>query len=277
MERLLVFIAVLSASSALSNRELLDVSTLVWMCLERCPSFNVTLDLAQLSAHRADVTLVSPENWQVGPNGEFEWATASGVPVSDVRQAVQALGYPYWPMLTAGSIAPLRALFANPAPFMKAAVATAKQLNYIGYHIDFEPDSGADAADAVAYAAFLDTFAGVLHEHGLVLGADVATWSPFWNFTLLAGTSTDKIYTMETYTTNMQRFEAQVQFTVQALGVQQAGIAIDSDIGSGFNTSMLDFMLQVLEENNVTSIGLWHDSNRIGDQWWPFFASFLAR
>jgi len=255
------------------GRELLSgKSSLVWMCLERCTPFNLTQDLQQLSEHKDVIRVVSAENWQVSVNGTFQWATASGVPVSDVREAVQALGFPYFPMLTSGEIGPMRLLFSNPQPLMTAAILTAKQYGYMGYHIDFEPDNNVTAADSITYARFLDTFAQALHAEGFVLAADVATWSPLWNYTLLGQTSVDTIVTMETYTNKFDWFEQQVQFAVSTLGAK-AGIGFDTDITG---TDKLDAFLKVLLANNCSNVDLWHDSALIASPWFTFLEQFLS-
>ena len=70
-----------------------------------------------------------------------------------------------------------------------------------GYNVDWEPTSpNISTADAVAYAGFLDDFANALHDVGLSLSVDVATWTPLWNYTLLAATTVDQIMVMSTYT-----------------------------------------------------------------------------
>jgi len=50
--------------------------------------------------------------------------------------------------------------------------------------------------DAVAFVGFLDRFANALHDNGMELTVDAATWSPFWNFTLLSTSHVDRVILM---------------------------------------------------------------------------------
>jgi hypothetical protein len=45
-------------------------------------------------------------------------------------------------MLTSANIVALRKLWASPSRFVRAAISAARRYNYLGYHIDFEPESG---------------------------------------------------------------------------------------------------------------------------------------
>jgi len=164
-------------------------------------------------------------------------------------------------------------LFANPKPFIAEAIATAKKNRYIGYHIDFEPPSGVVASDTKLYTDFLDTFAQALHQEGFILSVDVARWSIIWDFSLLAKTHVDKIYTMETYTKNITFFEEQVEYTVRVLGLEKAAIGFDSDITP---TNLLPDMLATLKKYGVTDIGLWRDNMPVSQEWFNFFKDFLG-
>ena len=100
----------------------------------------------------------------------------------------------------------MRELFANPQPFIASCIAALKaDASLTGFNVDWEPTSGNGAPtptadDAVAYAAFLDTFAKALHAAGpYQLTVAVATWSPIWNLTLLGKTDVDLIAHMGTY------------------------------------------------------------------------------
>jgi hypothetical protein len=84
-------------------------------------------------------------------------------------------------------------------------------------------------ADAKLYCSFLDYFATELHKNNLILSIDVARWSVLWDFNLLAKTKVDRIVTMQTYTTNLDRFESEVNYTVFTLK-DKAVIGIDSEM-----------------------------------------------
>lgn len=105
-------------------------------------------------------------------------------------------------MITTATIYKLRELFADPSTFISDAVDAAVTYGYTGYNIDFEPEDGGIILlvcfsyvssgtndDAIAYVAFLNTFADALHAQGITITVDVASWNVFWNFTLLAEVS----------------------------------------------------------------------------------------
>jgi hypothetical protein len=77
-------------------------SALIWLCLERCPSFDFNADMKMLEDHKADLKVISYENWQVDSNGGFQFATHNGVPVSDVGAQLAKAGFTLFPMLTSG-------------------------------------------------------------------------------------------------------------------------------------------------------------------------------
>lgn len=242
-----------------------EKTSLVWLCLERCPGFDFESDLKMLALHKKAISLVSYENWQIDANGHLQFATHNGVPVSDVGSKIAAAGFSLYPMLTsgatfffltsfscscvlfifvfdvgvellretgqlpfsalirqedalrkssrsvtalpsfslrsclpcarfsflpsahnseaveqlrdsgstsrlasfssiAGDINAMRALFAAPEKLITDAIDVAKRNKYIGYHIDFEPATGAVPGDAVLYATFVDTFSKALHK-----------------------------------------------------------------------------------------------------------------
>jgi len=161
--------------------------------------------------------MVSPENWQVGKNDNFEFGTHNGKPMTDVRKDIVALGFKYFPMLTSGNIQDLRKLWASPTKFIEESIAMAKNNSYYGYHIDFEPESGVVVGDAKLYSEFLNLYSNELHKSGLILSVDVARWSPMWDFGMLAKTSVDKVCSMQSYTTDLARFEREVSYTMTTL------------------------------------------------------------
>jgi len=192
--------------------------------------------------------------------------------VSNVSENLIDLKVPDYPMLTSGSITSMRKLFESPSSLITQALTLAKNNNYIGFHIDFEPESGVETSDAKLYADFLDTFAQVLHQANKILSVDIATWSPLWDFSLLAKTHVDKFYNMETYTKNITFFEEQVAKTVHTLGVGQTAIGLDSDISP---INLLPEMLTILTKYEVNAIGLWRDNQPVPVEWFDFMHQFL--
>ena len=93
---LVVLLAVFSTTFA-------SKSSLLWLCLERCPGFDFNADLKMLAAHKNQLQYVSYENWQIDANGHLQFATHNGVPVSDVGARIAGAGYPLFPMLTSGT------------------------------------------------------------------------------------------------------------------------------------------------------------------------------
>jgi len=247
--------------------------TLLWMCQERCSPFDLQANLKMLDTHRTEIKMVSPEAYQVGHTANFERATASGVPVTNLQADMAKLKVPYFPMLTSGSITDLRTLWKNPTHFFTVAVATARNHSFMGYHIDWEPESGVVAGDAKLYCEFLDKFADALHRAGLILIIDVARWSPLWDFDLLAKTRVDKIATMQSYTTDLTRFEREVSYTTSTLG-NKTIIGMMSNL-NGYTPSVLSSMVSILKKYHVNEINVWHDNLLLSADWLNFLKNFI--
>ena len=85
-----------------------------------------------------------------------------------------------------GSIEAMRKLFANPEPFITAAVEQAVLHNFSGYNIDLEPYAAAaypwrptaTAEDGVSFARFVDALSRRLHEKGKVVSVDFFSSAP---------------------------------------------------------------------------------------------------
>ena len=85
-----------------------------------------------------------------------------------------------------GSIEAMRKLFANPEPFITAAVEQAVLHNFSGYNIDLEPYAAAAypwrptaiAEDGVSFARFVDALSRRLHEKGKVVSVDFFSSAP---------------------------------------------------------------------------------------------------
>jgi hypothetical protein len=141
--------------------------------------------------------------------------------------------------------------------------------------------------DAKLYCVFLNFFANELHKHQLLLSVDVARWSKLWDFPLLAKTQVDRIVTMQTYTTHLDRFESEVNYTVNTLG-GKAVIGLDTDIKGmlallncfvlflGYTPEILNKMLALLRKYRVNEVNLWTGNLILTHEWLSFLDSFLA-
>ena len=119
-------------------------------------------------------------------------------------------------------------VFSNPEPFINSCISEAKKYGYIGWNLDWEPTTDdVTYKDAADYADFIDTFAKELHKHGLLLTVDIATWSPIWNYDLLAKTSADRFITMGTYTSNDASFSSQLDKLVNAFTPEKSGVGLE--------------------------------------------------
>jgi len=121
----------------------------------------------------------------------------------------------------------------------------------------------------------LQTFAIYLKKYGkFKLNVDIATWSNFWNFTALARQSlVDKFLTMETYTTNISRFDSNVKKMIQYFGTTRTGIGLDSNI-NGFSNGTYTHMLNTLNKYKINELDIWHDEVVASNEFWKFLYDF---
>ncbi len=85
----------------------------------------------QQYAAQGALTQVSYEAYDLGWNSNLVWNGFTRVS-DDVKQA----GLVSLPMITTVNLDKMRQLWANPQPFIAAALAEAKQWQYDGYNID---------------------------------------------------------------------------------------------------------------------------------------------
>lgn len=149
-----------------------------------------------------------------------------------VGPRIAALGLRGVPMLTTANIAKLRELWQSPAALADAATAAVVAGGFSGLNVDFEPENGdpPTAADARSFAAFVDMLAKRLHaaDPRLELTVDIASWSAFWDFGLLAETAVDRLLTMDTYCGNTTLFEQRLVKAVSAIGIAKLGIGLET-------------------------------------------------
>lgn len=153
----------------------------------------------------------------------------------------------------------MRDVFARPQPFIDACVAAAKEEPVSGFNIDWEPAKDKPtAADAAAYATFLDTLARGLHAHGLLVTVDVATWNPIWNLTEIAVTAVDGIFTMNTYTAGDDLWEKQLVEDVAAIPLDKLVVGLETLAnGKTYNSSDIALRFNAIKKAGVRRVGLW--------------------
>jgi Glycosyl hydrolases family 18 len=252
-----------------------------WLCLERCgdSSADIAAQLAQLGGpHKADFTAASFELFNLGPN-----STLIVNNLTNVAAQLDALGlqthamvssYPYPPEFLVW----MRQVFADPQPFVDAVVAAAKKWGLAAINIDWEPtDKGPKPTkqDAADYAAFLDTLACALHEHGLLLSVDVATWSDIWDLALISATRVDFIANMETYVTDDDLWLKEFQASLALIPRSKLVVGLQNHEASVNSTGLkLRFDAMASASPPVRQIGIWRAG--IEDSWLPFLDAFAA-
>jgi len=238
-----------------------------WMCLEIC-GFNheqIESHLLQIKNYSNSLSGVSYEAFALQAGSTF-----TDLQLTNVQSNISSYGLETWPMIVSDNITELRELFENPAPFVTAAINTAKNLKFTGYNIDFEPAVNATTEDAIKYAAFITNFANELHALGFKLSADVATWSYFWNLPLLSNTTIDKLMYMETYVTNTTLWEIEFKTGITQIVNNKLGIGLECDVY--VSTSDLDIRFQYIANSNINEIDIW--KSPIPQSWWPFIEKF---
>jgi len=238
-----------------------------WMCLERCGE-NIQADLAQIANNRTSFTAVSFEDYDLGPNSELIYNNFTSV--NGIIQSFSLQGYP---MITTVNIDFLRELFNDPHPFLAEAIANAIEFKYVGYCLDYEPEGGSNE-DAENYAQFLTTFANQLHERNKVLQVCVASWDPFWNFTLIAESTVDTIITMDTYADDDDTWMDAFLYAYDTIPLEKLGIGFITETNDGQIPSKeyFQYRFNALEQYGIQEIDIW-DSPIPGDMW-PFINHF---
>ena len=175
------------------------------MCLERCGDSSQDIDaqMTQFRANTSSFTDVAFEIFNLGPNSTLILNN-----LTRVASPLKQLGLSTWAMISSYPYPPefltwMRQVFTDPQPFITSLVSQALDLGLTGVNVDWEPTSGNGAppltpADPLNYASFLDTLSAALHEHGILVSVDVATWSAIWDLEAIGATRVDYIMNMET-------------------------------------------------------------------------------
>ncbi|KAM9978971.1 hypothetical protein ACTFIZ_000292 [Dictyostelium cf. discoideum] len=253
-----------------------EQSVLTWMGLERTNE-NITSDLEQILSLTQILDSVAFERFNLGAN-----STLIVNNFTDVQYPLQRSGLKTLPMVSTCCpfgrpevIEYARQLINNPQPFIDSAIQHAIDEGFDGWNIDIEP-VGADEQDSIGYAKFIDLFAQQLHQHNKTLTVCAATWTPFWNLSLLAQTSVDKIYTMSTYAGTFQGFQSALQFAIQSIPLNKlaVGVMTVDENNQPFSTQELTQRFQLLLNSNIKSLGIW--SSPIPLNWLPFLKQFVS-
>lgn len=267
------------------------------MCLEICNTPDeIQHQLDTIRSHKSLLTAVSFEKYSLGAGCNLSGVNVQNL--SEVNADIQMAGLEAWPMITswphpADFLQRMREVFASEEcaqRFISAALDEAKAHNYTGFNLDWEPTAPPNttlpvtAADATAYASFVDTFAKALHKEGVQLSVDVATWvtvpggPSIWNYDALAATTVDSAVSMGTYTSSDSSFTHQLQLLTSAFSVEKATVGlqtVNATDGSPISDAQVAFRFQSLEAAGVDSIALW--DMPIPDHWWPYIEAFVNK
>ena len=292
-----VVLAMLASTAVAQRKTTPPRSVMPWMCLEICNTPDeIQHQLDTIRSHKSLLTAVSFEKYSLGAG-----CNLSGVDVqnlSEVNADIQMAGLEAWPMITswphpADFLQRMREVFASEEcaqRFISAALDEAKAHNYTGFNLDWEPTAPPNttlpvtAADATAYASFVDVFAKALHKEGVQLSVDVATWvtvpggPSIWNYDALAATTVDRAVSMGTYTSSDSSFTHQLQLLTSAFSVEKATVGlqtVNATDGSPISDAQVAFRFQSLEAAGVDSIALW--DMPIPDHWWPHIEAFVNK
>jgi len=254
-----------------------------WMCLERCGanSSQIQQDLQSIVQYK--VTRVAFEMYNLGPNGQLLLNN-----LTQVNTFLTSHGINTYPMISSYPYPPqflnwMRQLFNNSADgqaFIKQCIETAQENKFSGWNVDWEPVSGdgapnATTQDAIDYANFLDAFAVALHAEDLELTVDIASWSPLWNWTLIAQSNVDKLMLMNTYTWNFDTFKSNLLLAVQEIGVDKLGVGLETineKTNQPFSTGELKPRFDLLYQVGAQEIDIW--DMPIYDSMWPFITAW---
>jgi Glycosyl hydrolases family 18 len=248
-----------------------------WLCLEVCgdSAKQIAADVAQVVNNAAIFNVVAFESFNLGANSTLIKNNLTNV-VPQLKAAgiitlAQVSSFPYPPIFLTW----MRDLFANPQPFFDACIAAAKEEGFDGFNIDWEPPSSdkPTAADAAAYASFLDALARTLHASGLYATVDVATWSKIWDLKLIGATALDAVFTMNTYTAGDALWEQELADDLASVPLSKLVVGLETtrDGNKPYNQSDLSLRFDAIKRAGVRSVGLW--ASPIPDSFLPFLAA----
>jgi len=245
-----------------------------WMCLERCgdDSTVIAQQMSSIHEHLHHLTGVSFELYNLGPNSQLVVNN-----FTSVGEQLKSWGLETFPMVSSYPYPPdflnwMRQLFKNPYPFINAAIKEIKMRGFSGFNLDFEPTTTGTSEDASNYARFLSTFASELHHINKILTVDVANWNAVWNLTEISHSKVDRIFTMDTYTTNLTTYQRVFKRDVEQVNnMEKLGIGLQI---YSFSDEEIKERFDMITKYDVREIDIWKMG--IPDNWWPFIDSFLS-
>ncbi|EGG14717.1 hypothetical protein DFA_10977 [Cavenderia fasciculata] len=252
---------------------------LVWMGLERT-SENITSDLTEIETIHSILTSVAYERFNLGPNSTLILNN-----FTNVQSDINNVGLLTLPMISTCCpwgrpevIEYARDLFLNPKPFISSAIEISILEGFNGFNVDIEPGSGdGTEQDAIDYANFIDQFANALHLNDKILTVAVATYTPFWNYTLLGNTAVDYLFTMSTYGGDIEQFTQNFQYAVNSIPLDKLAIGLMTVDGNNNPLSDQDLTqrFDLINAANIRYIGIWDAP--IPSNWFPFLTEFSQR
>lgn len=274
--------AAFSLISGLTSNGLPAPFVMPWLCLERCGdnSSVISAQIQQFVSNRTVLNAASFEDFNLGLNG-------AGLPsliknnLTQVAPTLQSLGVQRYAMISSYPYPPqfltwMRQLFASPGAFIAECISAAKEENLTGFNIDFEPVVAPGAptptnADAVAYASFLDTFAKAMHNEGIAVSVDVATWSALWNLTLIGNSAVDAVMTMQTYTDDWPTFQAKLTEAAATIPADKLVVGLETvqdSTNAPYSDEQLQQRFDLIRSLGLRRVGLWRAG--VPDNWWQF-------
>ncbi len=255
------------------------------MCLEDCgfTSGEIAAQLQQLATPGV-FTHAAAEDYDLCLNGTVCKKSHRSI----VSDRIVALGLGAEAMIVSWDLDEIRAAFAAPALFISSVLAIfAAEPALTGVNIDFEPH-GTDPpvgpvptpADAAAFAALLDATADAVHGIGKKISVDIATWTKFWDYSLLNSTRVDLLCDMESYNADFGFFQKQVAFAMAHVSPDKyvCGLATTHESGpnSGkpFNDTELAWRFDFLRAQGVRKVAMW--DTPLPPNWMPFLMAFAA-
>jgi len=256
-----------------------------WMCLEDCGfnSSQIDAQLAQLATPGL-FTAAAAEDYDLCSNGTACKKSRRSI----VSDRLASLGLRAHAMIVSWDLDSIRAAFAAPQAFIASVLAIfAAEPALTGVNIDFEPHGSSPpvgpvptAADAAAFAALMDATADAVHALGKEISLDIATWTRFWDYSLLNATRVDFLCDMESYNADFDFFKKQVAFAMARVSPEKyvCGLATTHESGPQaglpFNSTELAWRFDFLREQGVRKIAMWDTPLPLN--WEPFLASFAA-
>ena len=248
--------------------------------------------MEQLKANSDIVHAVSFGAFSVAAASGMSAPTLAGSVNATLQSELSALGFETHALVGCGSTPTLRQLFANPEPFITAAVQATVASNVTGLNLDFEPyDNQATNADGLAFAAFVDRLANSLHAAGKVLSVDYFTNNAFWSLAALNGTAVDRLISMDTYVQGNETFEVYMAVANAYAEGSRLGVGMCSQVSKAgtpfgpdpcgsevWTDEMLKerfaFLATASAGGLLSQINMW--VLPLPDNWWAALRAFLG-